>query len=114
MKRHQRRDQLPETGRPDEHRAIERMKTGSAHRRCIPDIVQPRRRHQTIRRLAGEMLTQPFRRSGHTPHMRQPPRLLSQPCLGLPPCTLRHRPAHASQLTSPSITSQYLHRSSTY
>ena len=106
MKRHQRRDQLPKAGRTDKLRAVERMKPGSAHRRRVADIVQPRRRHQTVRCLRIEMPTEALGCRRDPPHMRQPPRLPSQPRLGLPPCTLRQNPAHTRQPTSPIAAAQ--------
>ena len=106
MKRHQRRDQLPKAGRTDKLRAIERMESGSAHRRRVADIVQPRRRHQTVPCLRIEMPAQALGCRRDPPHMRQPPRLPRQPRLGLPPCTLRQNPAHTRQPTSPIAAAQ--------
>ncbi len=98
MKRDQRRNQLPKSGRSNKLRPIERMKPRPAHRRRVADIVQPRRRHQTIGSLCVEMPTKLLRCRHHTPHMRQPPRLPHQPGLGLPPRTLRQNPAHTTSL----------------
>ena len=50
--------------------------------------------------------TQPLGSRRDAPDMRQPPRLLSQPRLGLAPCTLRQNPAHSRQLTSHSTMTQ--------
>lgn len=60
MKGHQRGYQLPETGRSHELRSIKGMKTGPAQRRCVTDIVQPRRRDQTVRCLSIETPAQPL------------------------------------------------------
>lgn len=106
MKRHQGGDQLPKANRSDKFRAIERMKPTLAHRWCVADIVQPRRRHQTVRCLRIETPTQPLGSRRDTPHMRQPPRLPGQPCLGLSPRTLRQHPAHNRQPTSPIAMAQ--------
>ena len=106
MKGHQGSDQLPETRRSHELRSITGMKTGPAHRRCVTDIVQPPRRDQTVRRLSIETPAQPLGSRRDPPDMRQPPRLLSQPRLGLAPCTLRQNYAHNRQPTSPSTMPQ--------
>ncbi|CPR04170.1 transposase [Mycobacterium bohemicum DSM 44277] len=82
------------------------MKTRPAHRRRIADIVQPRRRHQTIGSLCIEMATKLLRCRHHAAHMRQPPRLPCQPRLSLAPSTLRQNPAHTRKPTSPSATAQ--------
>lgn len=84
------------------------MKPGPAQRRCVTDIVQPRRCDQTVRCLGIETPTQPLGSRRDAPDMRQPPRLLSQPRLGLAPCTLRQNPAHSRQLTSHSTMTQPL------
>ena len=106
MKGHQGGGQLPEAGRSHVLRSIERMKPGPAQRRCVTDIVQPRRCDQTVRCLGIETPTQPLGSRRDAPDMRQPPRLLSQPRLGLAPCTLRQNPAHSRQLTSHSTMTQ--------
>ncbi|ODU23546.1 MAG: hypothetical protein ABS95_03475 [Verrucomicrobia bacterium SCN 57-15] len=82
------------------------MKPGPAQRRCVADIVQPRRCHQRVRCLGIEPPTQPLGSRRDTPHMRQPPQLPHQSRLGLSPCTLRQHPAHNRHPTSPIAMAQ--------